>query len=67
MPLKVTVAVATLVSDPASTSAWVAVWTTVAVVVAPGASERRREGHGPSTLSMAVRAESVTLPVFAMT
>ena len=67
MPSKVTVAVATLVSDPASTSAWVAVWTTVAVVVAPGATSAGAKVTGPSTESMAVRAESVTLPVFAMT
>ncbi len=71
----VPVAVAVLVTPPASMSAWVTTYSAVQVTSSPGASEDTAGGHSTtggvpvpvkeaSVTSMSVR---VTLPVFATT
>ena len=60
----VTVAIAVLVTWPASTSAWVSAWEAVHVVCAPGASVVTVQVTVPAIGSAIVRPCTVTLPVF---
>jgi len=71
-PIGAPLAVAVLVTVPASTSAWVGVYAAVQVTVAPGASDAAPAGQpGAGVLPLPVKAPSatatpvsVTLPVF---